>query len=251
MTAQTVFRTALLDPAAAVPAGLTGPAGGPATRRFAVYRNNVAVSLTEALEAGFPVLRKLLGVEFFAAMAGVFLRAHPPRSPLMMHYGAEMPAFLETFAPVAHLPYLPDIARLELALRGSYHAADARPLRAEAVAALPPDRLAAARLRLAPSLRLVRSAWPIHAIWSANTGNAPDHDPVHDKRGTGSGAQDVAVLRPALDPVPHLLPDGAGAILAALMAGTALGEAAGIGPEAALPPLLMLLLSQGAIIDTD
>ena len=122
-TSQTQFRQAVLDPRAAIPEGLTGPAQRPAGRRFSVYRNNVAVSLAEALETAFPAVRKITGDEFFRAMAGVYLRAHPPASPILSQYGAEMPAFLTTSPPVKHLAYLPDVARLELALRAAYHAA--------------------------------------------------------------------------------------------------------------------------------
>ena len=122
------FSAALLDPAHPVPEGLITPDGSPATRRYAIYRNNVTVGLTEALEAGFPVIRKIVGERFFQAMAVVFVRNHPPTSPILAGYGAEMPGFLRGFEPVQHLKYLPDVARLELALRRAYHAGDAAPV---------------------------------------------------------------------------------------------------------------------------
>ncbi len=236
---QTEFRAALLDPDRPVPAGLTDPQGRPAGRRFDVYRNNVTVSLTEALRQAFPVIRKLVGDEFFTAMAREHVRAHPPTSPLMMHYGREMPAFLENFPPVQHLGYLPDIARLELALRESYHAADSAPVAAEALQALSPDALMAARLTLAPALRLVRSRWPIHAIWSANM------------RGTAAPkaamAEDVLIARPEYDPELHRLPDGAAPFIAALMGGATVAEALDLGAEFDLTATLGLLLATRAI----
>ena len=108
MSLNTAFTHGLLRPEAPVPTGLCNPDGSAASKRFDIYRNNVAVGLTEALRTGFPVLRALVGDEFFTAMAGVYLRAHPPSTPLMMYYGEAMPSFLAGFAPVAHLPYLPD-----------------------------------------------------------------------------------------------------------------------------------------------
>ncbi|MDP4031781.1 MAG: DNA-binding domain-containing protein [Pseudorhodobacter sp.] len=243
---QARFRAALLDPDCAVPEGLIDPQGRPAGKRFAVYRNNVAVGLTEALEVGFPVLRRLVGMEFFAAMAGVFLRAHPPDSRMMMFYGAEMPDFLRHFPPVAHLPYLPDVARLELALRAAYHAADRPALAAERLAALPPERFLAARLQLAPALRLIVSDWPIHAIWRANTKSANTRS---DAAAPAIRAESVVVLRPEFDPVPHLLAPGAAVFLAALLAGETVGTAmdkAGEGHD--LSASLTLLLNGGAIV---
>ena len=61
---QESFTEALLTPEHPVPDGLIDPAGRPAGKRFDVYRNNVAVSLTGALETAFPVIRKLVGDVF-------------------------------------------------------------------------------------------------------------------------------------------------------------------------------------------
>src|SRR3546814_13139018 len=93
------FALALLDPERAVPKGLVGPDGEPSARRFAVYRNNVFVGLTDALRAGFPCIVRLVGDDFFAAMARVFAAATPPSSPVLLHYGAEFPDFIASFPP--------------------------------------------------------------------------------------------------------------------------------------------------------
>lgn len=236
---QSEFRAALLDPDRPTPEGLIDPQGRPAGARFNVYRNNVTVSLTEALRQAFPVLRKLVGDDFFTAMAHEFLRAHPPQSPLMMFYGDEMPDFLEGFPPVAHLGYLPDIARLEGAIRHAYHAADVAPVPADELAQLAPEALVAARLDLAPSLRLIRSNWPIHGIWSANTqGTAAPK---------ATTAEDVLVTRPEFDPIPQLLPRGAAPFVASLMAGQTVGTALDAGAAFDLSATLGLLIGAGAI----
>lgn len=241
MTTQSAFAQALLHPDAPVPPGITGPDGRPDARRFAVYRNNVAASLTRALEAAFPVVRKLVGEDFFAAMALVFLRAHPPTSRQLMLYGAEFPCFLAGFPPVAHLGYLPDVARLEQALRESHHAADSRPVPAERLAALPESRLLTARLGLAPSLRLMRSDWPVFGIWAANALGHPAPRP---------GAEEVVVLRPEFDARPHLLPPGGFAFLTALQAGQPLMAALAAAPAGFdLTAVLGLLLQGNAIVE--
>lgn len=235
---QAEFRAALLDPAAAVPEGLCDPEERPAGRRFAVYRNNVAVSLTEALETAFPVLRRIVGDEFFRAMAGVFLRSHPPASPVLMLYGEDMPAFLASFPPVAHLGYLPDVARLELALRAAYHAADSRPVGPEALSA--GGDLMSARLTLAPTTRVIRSRWPLHDIWRANTEDGAPKP--------GRAAQDVLVTRPAFDPKVNLLPTGAEAFISRLAEGGSLAAATlAAGASFDPGPTLALLLQGNAI----
>lgn len=219
---QSDFADALLTPERPVPQGLTDPEGRLSEKRFNVYRNNVVVSLSDALETAFPVLRKLVGDEFFRAMAGVHVRAHPPKRAVMMGYGEDMPAFLAAFSPVAHLPYLPDIASLELLLRESYHAADHRAMPPETFGAIPPDELMEQKFALAASLRLLRSTHPVWDIWRANSHNGAPKP--------GSDPQDVAVVRRELDPEPILLPRGGYAFFSLLRA----GETFGASYEAAL-----------------
>ena len=71
--------------------------GAPDARRFAVYRNNVAVGLIGALEARYPVSRRIAGDDLFRAMARAFVRAHRPRSPVMIAYGGEFPEFVADY----------------------------------------------------------------------------------------------------------------------------------------------------------
>lgn len=238
---QSRFGAALLDPDLPLPPGLTDPQGRPSPRRFGVYRNNVTVGLTEALRHSFPVIRALVGDDFFTAMAITHLRAYPPVSPLMMFYGQDMPAFLATFAPVNHLPYLPDVARLELALRHAYHAADAAPIEPARLQALAPDALVTARLRFAPAFGFLRSDWPILSIWRAN---ARADLPPTDWHG-----EDILITRPEFDPEPVLLPKGAAEFVAALQSGDRIGQAFDRAPTFDLTATLSLLITGGAIVD--
>ncbi|WP_299849295.1 DNA-binding domain-containing protein [uncultured Roseovarius sp.] len=214
---QTAFHTALLDASEAVPEGLSDGVGHPAGSRFSVYRNNVAVSLTEALELSFPAIVKLLGEENFKGLAGIFLRQNPPETPIMMQYGAAFPDFLAGFEPLAHIGYLPDVARLEQAVRVSYHAADATPVDPEVLQELSPEELATARLELAPSLQVIRSPWPIHQIWAYNLEEG-------SPKPTG-GAQSVLILRPEFDPELTPISSGIAAFIIALLRGETLPEA--------------------------
>jgi hypothetical protein len=236
---QAAFAAALLDPDAPVPSGLVDPFGRPSAKRFSVYRNNVAASLTRALEAAFPTVRKLVGDEFFAAMAGVFLRAHPPTSRMMMLYGDALPGWLATFPPVAHLGYLADVARLDQAMRESYHAADSAPLPEAEFQRLLGGEIAAIRLQIAPSVRLVRSAWPVQSIWAATAEAGPAPQP---------GAETALVLRPQFDPRPHRISDTDGAFVQALLDGKTLGQSLDeAGAMMDLPAILSLLISGHAI----
>jgi hypothetical protein len=243
---QTEFREAIFDGARDRPEGLSDSEGHIAGRRFDVYRNNVAVSLSDALATGFPTIAKLIGTENFKAISGVFLRQTPPSSPMMIHYGAEFPVFLESFEPLAHLGYLADVARLELALRQSYHAADATSVNPDALAALPPERLTELVMKFAPAVSLLRSPWPVHAIWAFNMQDGPKPQAI---------AQDVIILRPGFDPEPHALAPGGYAFITALMVGGTLGAAAAVAtdeaPDFDLSATLGLLLAGNALTSID
>lgn len=239
---QAAFKAAMLDPTAAVPSGIVNPDGAPASKRFDVYRNNVAVSLSDALETAFPVVRKLVGDEFFRAMAGVYLRKHPPQSPLMMFYGEAMPQFLSRFQPAKSIGYLPDIAKVELAIRHAYHAADATPVAPQALGEIAPDALMSAKLRIAPAIQTVVSDFPIHAIYRANTMNdAPK--PVMQ-------AEAVLITRAGFDPEIHPINAAAATCIEALKKGQSLGQAMASADDTLdLGAVLGLLLSQRAVTE--
>ena len=240
------FAGALLVPTVPVPSGLTRSDGRSSARRFNVYRNNVVVGLAEALSANYPATRRIVGDEFFAAMARSYVGAHPPRSPMMFDYGVDFPDFVTGFEPADCVPYLADVARLERAWLEAYHAADASPLDTARLGA--PDVAPASEVRLTahPSLRLVTSEHPIVAIWTMNTRDG-EPGPLP------AGGELALVVRPGAQ--VHVIPIDAGtaALVGALATGASVLDATRSALAAVagfdLAESLHLLLSAGAFID--
>jgi hypothetical protein len=214
---QTEFAAALLDAGRLPPAGLIA---GDTDERFAVYRNNVVSGLIRALAAGFPATEAIVGTEFFTAMAAIYVRRSPPASPVLLDYGATLPEFLTDFEPVAELPYLADVARLELGYTRAFHAADATPLSPGRLNDIAADRLGAWRVALHPSMQILRSAYPVAEIWAMNTDRAPLCE-IEDWT-----AQDILLLRPHYDVDVSVLAPGEAAFLRHLQAGIPLQQAA-------------------------
>lgn len=192
------------------------PKGRRAGKRFDVYRNNVIVSLIGAMETAFPAVRGVVGAEFFGKMASLYVRQHPPQSPLLMFYGVEFPDFLDGFAPVDTLPYLPDLARLELARRDTYHAADAEAVAPDALIALGDD-LDEARVTFVPSFAVLHADHPVHSHWLRQNGE--------DIAAIPDGPETILLARPDLDVVTTTITRGAAVFLEQLQNGETLGTA--------------------------
>ncbi len=259
---QPAFARALLDPEAPVPAGLQVWNGSDPAPRFAVYRNNIVVSLAQALADLCPVVRELVGAEFFTAMARCHVAACPPRTPVLADYGDEFPAWLERFEPAADLPYLADMARLEIARVRATHAAEEPALTAAVIgqrigpALAGTDAGAAAQLagshpRLHPSLSVIASRFAVVSLWAAHQGRGRIEEVDLDL------AEAALVLRhdgPA-DPEVLVLPlPTAGAcfvryLLDHATLADAASAAAAVDPEFETGPTLALLIARGALVD--
>lgn len=192
----------------------------PLSERLKVYRNNIIGSLTDVMVASFPAIEALVGKEFMEGMARSFILAHPPTQGCLNNFGPGFAEFIEGFEPAKGLAYLPDIARLEIALNEAYYAADDMPLTGEALANIVPEDLGDLKLLTRANVKLLHSPYPISEIrdfaLSDGKGEAVDID---------KGAAFLMVYRPKLDTEIIILDGDEFAMLEALSNGMALGVA--------------------------
>jgi len=217
LEAQAAFAAALVNPALPVPPGIVSHRGDSDAKRFAVYRNNVHVGLVGVLTAKYPVCARLVGTDFFTAMARLYVADHKPASPIMQLYGADFAAFIERFDPARAVPYLADMARMEEAWSIAYNAADMVPMSITALASIDQARLPELRLAAHPAASLIASAHPVGSIWSAHQADGVVVRP---------GAEAVLVSRPALEVMVTVIPQADALFLYHLFEGAALGLAA-------------------------
>jgi hypothetical protein len=219
-SAYTAFAAGLINPRRETPSVVGGSRGKAASKRYNVYRNNVTVSLIDALAAIYPAVQRITGVDFFRDMARVHVRAAPPTSPLLFEYGRDFPAFIEQYEYVRSMPWLADTARIERAWLEAYHAADAEPLSPAVLASIPPERLADLVFRVHPATKIIRSAFAAVTIFAANRGDELV------TRIDASIPEDALITRPDAEVVVRHLPPGGSVFLIGLIAGQPLGEAA-------------------------
>lgn len=243
MSLQREFVAALLDPERPCPPSLKSWNGSDPAARFAVHRNNVVASLVDTLAETFPVVRQLVGEDFFRAMAQRHVRAAPPRTRILAHYGAAFAAFIEDFAPAAGLPYLADVARLEFLRVRAFHAADAPLADSAALAALlgEPERLVQLNFRLHPSLALLRSPFAIVSLWAAHQGA------LDIARIDPGSPENALVLRNGLEVEVIGLAPAEAVFVGLLQEGVPLGRAVAMDPSLDIAPPLAQLIRAGAI----
>lgn len=216
---QAAFADAVFFDHAPIPATIRDASGQAHASRFSVYRNNVFAGLKSAVGARYPVVKKLLWEDGFDRIAHLYVSAEPPRSPVLLEYGESFPQFLRSIGHSISADYLADVAELESARTHAYHAADATPVARDAFSRLAPDEIPGLRLALHPSVRLLKSRFPVVSIWEANL-----H--ANDNALNLWQPECALIARPRLEVEVRRLTAGAYEFLSALADGCRVGDAA-------------------------
>ncbi len=136
----------------------------PLAKRLKVYRNNIVGSLSEVIIASFPIIENLVGKEFMENMARHYVIQNPPTEGCLNQYGTTLPNFIKTFEPAKSLPYLADIARLEIAMNDAYYAKDHETLTAEDFGKILPEHLPETIIKIGSSVQLITFDYPVTTI---------------------------------------------------------------------------------------
>ena len=209
-----------------------------------IYRNNYRGNLHDALAGAYPVVKQLVGDDFFRYLSRVFIGQHPSRSADLHQYGAELAGFIATFAPAKELVYLPDVAALEWACHRAYFAEDGHVLDLNELARVPPVAYADLVLHMHASCHLLHSDYPMAAIWQAHQPGASSDFSID----LGGGSCNALVSRKFDVVSVSELTDTDAAWLQRIQAGASLGDATtetvARYPDFDLLPVLQMLVAQ-------
>ena len=196
-------------------------------RRVAIYRANMVAAADKALSAAYPVIRQVVGAEFFHALAREYQRGTPSTSGDLFDYGATFAPFLATFEHTRDMPYLPDLARLEWAAHRAYGAADGAAWDPAALMAVGGDDQGAIRFDWSPGTAVIESAYPIVRIWTI-------HQPGFDGEfGVDWGvAERALVARDGFAVTVGALTAGEAAFMARSLGGASLADASSAALQA-------------------
>jgi len=98
----------------------------PLERALEVHRATIEGGFARALALAFPTVEALVGPDFFRAMAFDYHLSGPESEATLSRYGLGFADFLATYGPVRALTYLPDAARLDLAIERCQAADDTK-----------------------------------------------------------------------------------------------------------------------------
>lgn len=218
-------------------------------RRLAIYRNNAVEGFLKTLQATFPAIVRLSGEDWFRQVGRRYMRRYPSRSGNIHYVGEQFATFLDTELAGSHYEYFADVARLEWAYQEVLVAADHPSFDLSALALVPPTDYGALTFSAHPAMRLVHSQFPVLAIWRANQPDAVSDEPIALDQGSSS----VLVIRRADHVELRELPPATFALLAALVRGESLEQAAEraleVDPAVALDAALGQVVSLGALVD--
>ena len=225
-------------------------AGATAARGLKTYQTNAHLLAERALQATFPVLIQLIGVDNLPGLARAFWHAHPPQRGDLAQWGAELPAFIQASERMASEPYLADVAAVEWALHRCASAPDQPADHASFGLLMQHDPLEL-QLQLAPGCAVFTSAWPVASILGAHLSQTPSFDEVRDRFRAGRG-ESILVWREAYRPRVREAFGGEATWVTCLLQGGALGEALEAAPDldfnAWLPMAVQTQLLLGATV---
>jgi hypothetical protein len=211
-------RLAAEDPSLAPLTGWIRAGSEPvALERLNVYANMYFFRLLGVVREDYPCLEKLLGADPFHDLVTDYLVAHPSQDPSVRHVGARLAALLEDHPRGRAHPAAADLARLEWARGLAFDRADAAPLTAGALGAVPAEDWGALRFTLVPSFQILRLGHPVHILWQALERGEPP-PPIEP------GRSELLVWRRGFQVYHRLGHPSEADLLASVAAGAPLGQ---------------------------
>lgn len=137
----------------------------PASVRLNIYGNGYRTRLIEALEATYPVLKKILGEETFNTLGNAYLDKFPSHFRSIRWFGDQLSDFLTDYPELKSHSHLSELARIEWTMSLVFDSADSNIVTVESMGAFAPEDWPYLQFTAHPSVRLVHLNWNVIQIW--------------------------------------------------------------------------------------
>ena len=132
--------------------------------RLDIYRNNLYTGLANIFIVRHSTLLALVGHDFLNMLARRYIKENLPDNPNLNIYGLNFDRFLGQQNETASLPYLTDIAKMEIEAHRISYEIDEDLLDPQSLTDLNPDSFEDIHLTPKKSFSIVKSIWPIYSI---------------------------------------------------------------------------------------
>lgn len=161
-----------------------------------IYHNNIFATAKQALSITFPTLLAQVGEDVMANIAQLLLETYPPYKGDWAEWGESLPHLVKTIEELKQYPFLPDVARVDLAIHQVERARDEE-VDINSFHLLAKVRLSNLVLQLNPSVQFFTCDYPIIEIQKVSERQDPAvQEQLQKKIDTGQLKQNILVYRP-------------------------------------------------------
>lgn len=162
---QAGLRDAVLRGDARIARQISGDDVASARQRLQIYTEAYGLRLLEILQEDFSAVHTLLGPARFEHLARAYIAAHASTQHSVRWFGAGFEDFLHQRR--TRPAWIAELAGFEWDVGEVLDAADATPMTAQDLAAIPPERWPTLCLQPAPAVRLHKWAWNVTDLLQA------------------------------------------------------------------------------------
>lgn len=154
-----------------------------------IYHHHVTKKLLKPLQDSYPLIRRLLGEDFFTITANEYIKNYPSRTSNLHDYGAYFSDFLAEYQPLHDLMYLAEVAQFEWACHQLQFAADAPKFDLTGLTQISDEQLESLHLVIHPASSLMKCYYPILDIIDLCQGE------VDDTVNINAGVMNLLIIR--------------------------------------------------------
>jgi hypothetical protein len=163
----------IIDPNEDQPGGFVAAGKLTVEKAFEVYQKAYVARLSEALGESFETVWKYLGDEDFFEVCEVFIRQHPSTEWDLNAFGKEFPEFLRPLAVQNEVPFLHDLAIIDLNFNCLFHQKESPPtMKTEELSSLIAND-PTLPVKIAEHRLFFESKYPVYDLWLAIKDDQP------------------------------------------------------------------------------
>lgn len=186
-----------------------------------IYRNSMRAALLAVLADTYSVCQKIVGVDFFRAMALLYIDETDSVSPNINDYGASFSEFIAQFPHTQSLGYLADVAGLEWLLHQTHFGEDFQALPVSELIKLNEKQYEQIIFSMPVNSYLLASDYPLYRIWEFNQNEYSEEEVLTLD---AQSEEKLLIWRPQFNPEILVLNDLEWQVLSALKSELTLRE---------------------------